>query len=691
MDSLQPVLDRHSRDLLPPFLRIFIFIYVILTGSHYLLLPDDFASLMTGISAASVAAGVLLLALIRKPFIQDNAEKVLFVLLLVMGLNSMVHLCFSGDIKQSTNVIFVMAIAGFAFPGRRPFYAALIGLLATWIAVVGFGPVWTGDIVHFAFAIVLGAVFSVVLHTVRRNQLAQLSSLEDTVEQLHQSELQIVAGESVLQNLMDNLPAGIVVRDEATRVQYANAVGASLLGVTMEEILGRTAEEDRLEFYLEDGSPVPHDERPVLRVLGGEPIVNKIYGVKKADGDFTWTLANAFTIEPEGTTQKLVISAFVDVTERLKAERQLRTLDKMSSIGVLAGGIAHDFNNLLTAIYGNVALAEASIDDKERALDHLKRTNESIQLATNLTKQLLTFATGSDPVRNVVDIEKVVKEATTFALSGSSIAVSFDIDPDTAAVEVDAGQMQQAISNIILNAKQALSDAGLINISIGNFDDPDTGNRLVSVTIRDSGPGMEAEMLPKIFDPYFTTKPTGIGLGLATTHSIIVKHGGSISVESSPGEGTSFTLLLPRATDVQSIRQSDMAASSGGLCIDVLVMDDEEVVLQTVSTLLEHLGHRVVGARDGEEAISVYTKRLSNKEPFDVVIMDLTIAGGMGGMEAAGEILKIDPQARLVVSSGYSEGAEMAKFKELGFCGRLEKPFRTADLQKMIAEVMSNH
>ncbi len=692
MDPLQPVLEKNSRDLLPIFLRIYIFVYVILTGSHYLLLPDDFAGVMTIIAGSSVVFGVAVQLLFQKPIVQDNAELIAFLLLFIMGVNSMTHLWFSGDIKQSTNVIFVMAIGGFVFPGYRPFYGILLSLLLTWGAIVGFGHPWTGDVVHFAFAIVLGAMFSIVLHTVRRNQLEQLSDLEETIEQLHQSERQVIAGESVLQNLMDNIPAGIIVRDEGTRVLYANSVGANLAGFSTTDIVGRTSEDDPLDLYYEDGDPVPEHERPIFQVLNeNEEVVNKIYGIRRSDGEFTWALANAFAIEPEGTSQKMVVTAFVDITERLKAERQLRTLDKMSSIGVLAGGIAHDFNNLLTAIYGNVALAEVAIDDKEKAVSYLKRTNESIQLATNLTKQLLTFATGSDPVRDIMDIERVVREATTFALSGSSIAVSFDIDPDTSAVEVDAGQMQQAISNIILNAKQALEDSGLINISIRNTSDPESGEAVVDVTITDDGPGMDAEMLPKIFDPYFTTKPTGTGLGLATTHSIIVKHGGSITVDSNPGEGTSFSIRLPAAPEALEEPDYETIKAGPGESLDILVMDDEEVVLQTVSTLLEHLGHRVVGAHDGEEAVVVYDKRLKNDQRFDIVIMDLTVAGGMGGMEAAGEILKLDSEARLVVSSGYSEGAEMARFKELGFCARLEKPFRTTDLEKMIAEVKAGH
>ena len=375
--------------------------------------------------------------------------------------------------------------------------------------------------------------------------------------------------------------------------------------------------------------------------------------------------------------------------ERISLEQERTTMDKMSSVGVLAGGIAHDFNNLLTGIYGNITLAETFIDQPERATTLLRQSADSIQRAKNLTNQLLTFATGSDPVREAVDTRELVTDAVQFALSGSGIAVKYDIEPGVGAVEVDEGQMHQAISNIVLNAKQALEDQGLINIVVRDYHGDN--RKFVELIITDNGPGIGATDLSKIFDPYFTTKEKGTGLGLATTHSIVTKHGGSISVDSVVGSGTRFTLLLPAAKAVVETKAQDSEDETDTATgFDILVMDDEELVLSTIQQLLETLGHKVTPTRDGTEAISAYQKQMREDRKFDLVIVDLTVAGGMGGKEAAQRILELDGDASLIVMSGYSAGSEMARYKELGFKARLEKPFKVGQLRQALNEVSNS-
>jgi PAS domain S-box-containing protein len=792
MDPLQVAIDKCSRELLPTAARVFTFIYLVIALAHILILPDELVSLMAGVAVFSLLVGICLQFSIENELVEKYAELVLVFLIILMGLNSILHMYLSGDVKQTTNFVFVMAVSGYALPGSRTFYPTVVGLLGSWLILVVAGFDWNAETTHFGFEILLGAMFALFLHSVRRNQLLQMTNLESTIDRLGESQNQVVARESLMQSLIDNIPAGIVVLSKDRRVLYMNVEAKKTLGVEDRVELGDRVDRQMFKLYHKSGRALDQSEAPVTRVLdSGEPVRNEIVGALLPDGEMSWGLVNAFLLDLQLTGESVVVVASTNITERVKVEMQLlesetrartildsieegvisvdkeklvtsfnpsaqqltgydesqgigrpldaifqyvdsaddtedgfqfirdgvltnangsevavdfrdvseqlrleqerATMDKMSSVGVLAGGIAHDFNNLLTAIYGNIALAESVIDDPDKARGFLQRSAESIQLATNLTTQLLTFATGSDPVRDVVDVEKLVREATRFSLSGSSIAVTFSIDPDVNAVEVDDGQMRQAISNIVLNAKQAMGDVGCIRIEIANVvPDNERPGEFVEVRISDDGPGIEQELQSRIFDPYFTTKDTGNGLGLATTHSIIVKHGGFINVESSAEEGTSFSILLPSAGPRIATGETGVTAERGSLNgLEILIMDDEDIVLQTISMLLEHLGHKVTGTSDGSEAIAVYARKMQQGERFDLVIMDLTVAGGMGGRVAAGEILGIDPQARLVVSSGYSAGAEMARYKELGFCARLEKPFSSADLESMISEVMS--
>ncbi|MBT7371372.1 MAG: PAS domain S-box protein, partial [Gammaproteobacteria bacterium] len=717
----------------------------------------------------------------------------------------------TADIKQTTNFMIVLVFAGYVLPTPRFFYPALLAMGIGWILMVARGAEWSGEIIHYSFAMVMGMMFSVFLHTLRRSQLTQLFDLQMTVEQLNESQKQIATGESTFQNLMEGVPAGILVMDEATRFLFANAAAREITGIGDRDLSGIDVGADGSRLFDRNGQPLPLDKIPAARVArSGDPINNEVFGIGQKEGGIRWILLNAYSFLPSGGDGQLIVTSFVDITERIQAENLLRdseerahsildsvlegivtvdqngcitlinptaramtgfssedalgqlltsvvrfvedeaesytrrlgdeapvrqgklttrgedsidiemivseirsqgvklgevvtlrdirdqilleqeraTMDKMSSVGILAGGIAHDFNNLLTAIYGNLMLAERAVGDPEKVLELLGRSSESIQSATNLTNQLLTFATGSDPVRSVIDVEKLVREATQFVLSGSSIAVDYMIGPGLRSVEVDEGQMQQAISNIVLNAKQAMNDVGFLTIEIRDRVPELAG--YVEVAIADGGPGIDSGALQKIFDPYFTTKDLGTGLGLATTHSIVTKHGGSISVDSTRGEGTCFTLLLPAADEQSVSSTSDYAISdSEDTSFEILVMDDEETVLEAIIEVLDSLGHRVTATRNGAEAVTAYVSRQCESKPYDLVIVDLTVIGGMGGMETAQKILEHDPDAKLVVTSGYSAGAEMARFKELGFKARLAKPFRFNDLEAVVSEVMN--
>lgn len=767
---------------------------------------------MSLLAALSVAAGILIQTQINRRWVQQNTERVFMGIILLAALNSAAHFYVLQDIKQTTNFIFVLAVSGYLLPNAGRFYFIVVVQLLIWSALVYLGPGLSGDAVHFGFALALGLMFSVFLHTVRRNQLQQFDDLQKAVDEVSLGKQQISAGEIFLKNLMDNIPVGIVVRDEATRILFSNAAAADILGQDTEDVQGKVAGEG-FELCDSKGLPLPRDQLPTVRVLAtGDRIVNEQASIRTVSGELRSGLLNAYLVESDGNSGRFVVSSFLDITSRIQVENQLKDseqsansildsvfegiltidlksritrfnpaaevltgftesealgrplteivqfvddemaphsedaraeamvrrgrltsrdgretevervtskisregktmgevvtlrdlgdqllieqeramLDKMRSVGLLAGGIAHDFNNLLTSIYGNLSMAESAIDDRTKALKYLQRSSASIEHATNLTNQLLTFARGSDPVMEVVDAESLVREVAGFVLSGSSIGVSFDISADLAPIEVDAGQMQQALSNIVLNAKQAMSDSGQIRIELRNVTVGQRPAEYVELAIEDDGPGMAPEVLAKIFDPYYTTKEAGTGLGLATTHSIVTKHGGTISVDSAPGTGTSITLTLPAGkwieeSEQRGVERPKLSASS----LNILVMDDEKMVLETVIDLLESLGHSATGTHHGEEAIEAYAKAMNQGERYDLVIMDLRVTGGMGGSEAAGKLLALDPEARLIVSSGYSEGSEMARYQELGFEARLEKPFSLDELEALILGLTS--
>jgi PAS domain S-box-containing protein len=391
-----------------------------------------------------------------------------------------------------------------------------------------------------------------------------------------------------------------------------------------------------------------------------------------------------------------VIGIAIDISKQKQAEEEQRTIEKLQSIGTLAGGIAHDFNNILLGLFGNLAIAKEALAADHPAHRALAAAEKSIHRATRLTNQLLTFARGGDPVKEDVSLAELVQEVVHFDLSGSNVRPVFTIAADLWPAAVDRGQIQQVISNLTINANQAMPDGGHLYIDLNNEtvetvapDHPIGGlkpGRYLRLTFRDEGIGIDPEHRERIFDPYFTTKQDGSGLGLAITYSIVQKHGGRIRVESEPGRGTVFTLHLPAAATLAAKPKAATrpAAPSRFDGTRILVMDDDEAVLEVVANLLEGLGVAVATAADGGQALECYRQALAAGTPFDMVIMDLTIPGGMGGKEAAAQLLRMDPDARIIVSSGYSTDPVLANYKDYGFSGRLIKPFRMAELRQAL-------
>jgi PAS domain S-box-containing protein len=388
------------------------------------------------------------------------------------------------------------------------------------------------------------------------------------------------------------------------------------------------------------------------------------------------------------------VLVFRDITEEKRIEAELLKIKKLESVGVLAGGIAHDFNNILVAILGNVSLARQRLKNSEDADALLENTEKAALRAKNLTSQLLTFSRGGEPVLETASLESMIKESAEFVLRGSNVKITWDIPVDLWLVNIDSSQIGQVVQNIVLNARQAMLEEGEVKITCRNCQNCGTGKkdvrgRCVRVIISDNGVGISDDVLPKIFDPYFTTKEDGSGLGLAICHSIINKHGGNIHVDSSPGSGTTFTLQL-QVSKEQKIDQLPVSSPSisGTGKARILIMDDDQMIRELSRQMLEYLGHYVVTSKDGREALEIYAEAMRNNQPFDLIMMDLTIPGGMGGKKTIKELLKIDPEACAIVSSGYSHDPVMADYTKYGFKAVVVKPYQIDDLEKAVQETL---
>jgi two-component system, cell cycle sensor histidine kinase and response regulator CckA len=383
-----------------------------------------------------------------------------------------------------------------------------------------------------------------------------------------------------------------------------------------------------------------------------------------------------------------------DITERKKFEEEHIKSTKLESLGILAGGIAHDFNNILTIILGNISLARASVEPANKIHSRLEEVEKAAFEAISLTQQLLTFAKGGKPVKNTISIGNLISESTTFALRGSNVRSEYEGAEDLWPVEVDEAQIKQVINNLLINAQQAMPNGGTISVKSENVKATDSREmpstppkgEYVKISIADCGIGIPAETLPKIFDPYFTTKENGNGLGLATVYSIIKKHNGYITVKSTIGEGTTFFIYLARSQEKLLHKKHKLKPMLKGKG-RVLVVDDEEKIRNLVCEMLEHLGYDHESAPDGLAALELYKQRKDSALGFDIVIMDLTIPGGMGGKEAICEFIQLDPTVRAIVSSGYSDAPVMADYRRFGFSGCVSKPYRIEELGRALQQV----
>jgi PAS domain S-box-containing protein len=491
---------------------------------------------------------------------------------------------------------------------------------------------------------------------------------------------QLRESEKRFRDVFSTVGDGILVAETETRtLVMANPAIGRMLGRTPEDLVGLSINAIHPKSHLDEivGTFVAMVEGRIAHALDIRML--------RADGSVVFADVAARSTKLSG--RPCVVGVFRDASSRRGREHEQVNLQKLESIRTLAAGIAHDFNNLLTGLVGHMSLVQPHLDRDSEAWSSMEEAQRAAARAAGLTRQLLTFAKGGAPVRQVTDLVSIVRDSAGLACAGTNVRCVFRFPERKVTVLGDEGQLAQVVQNLVRNAVEAMPQGGTVSLDITEAAATQTGTvREARIEVSDHGPGIAPEIVDQIFVPFFTTKATGSGLGLAVAYSVVQSHGGRIEVSSRPGSGTTFQVFLP-TIEVASAKLP--SSSQVRAQARVLIMDDQAIVRQVAERALARSGCSTHSVADGTEAIAAYRRALQDGQPFDVAILDLTVPGGMGGREAALEILAIDPRARLVVSSGYSDDAVMSNFRQHGFVDVLPKPYNAGQLVAMVARITS--
>jgi PAS domain S-box-containing protein len=499
----------------------------------------------------------------------------------------------------------------------------------------------------------------------------------------NQARAALLESARTMSNILENTTDGFFAVDSEWNITHLNAEAETLLGRTRGELLGH---EFWKKFPEQVGSVFEGNYRKVL----AEQVPVEFEA--SDSGGKVWYEVHAYP------SNGGVSVFFRDISERRKMESERLTTSKLESLGTLAGGIAHDLNNILTVISGNIGLAqiEAPVDSGS-LLGFLSKAGQAAQHAAHLSSQLLTFSKGGTPLKKVVSVGELLEHSAEFSLYGSNLRADFDIAVDLWKAEVDAGQIEQVVNALMLNAREAMPHGGTVRVRARNvvFDDKPgailPAGHYIKITVADCGAGIAHDLRPKIFDPYFTTKATGTGLGLAISYSIVKKHGGLLHLEHSSPEGSAFAFYL-RASDrklsIPEVRVTERAFHFNHQ--RVLVMDDEAAIRELTSQLLGTLGYEVTAVSDGLEAVRLYERALRRGEQFQVVILDATVRGGLGGVATIERLRAMDPKVNAIICSGYSDEAALSEFLAYGFRGALPKPFTRSELADALQRTLES-
>jgi two-component system cell cycle sensor histidine kinase/response regulator CckA len=478
------------------------------------------------------------------------------------------------------------------------------------------------------------------------------------------------------------------------RIMSANRAFCSMVSARSEEIIGKPC------------YTVSHGLQKSCFSVGGDCGVTKVFETGKpqianhlhhrAEGNTVYVETRSFPLKDASGAVILAVEAISNITEKRLLEEERSKSQKLEAIGILAGGIAHDFNNLLQGVFGYISLAKLTRENKDKSMAALEEAEKALHLSVKLTNQLLTFSKGGKPVKRRIDLRPVIENAAKFALSGSRSDFRMAIPDGLWQVEADEGQIGQVIQNIVLNADQAMPVGGMVRATAANMAADDVSlppgyakKDYVVIAIQDAGVGIPEQYLHKIFDPYFTTKEKGSGLGLATSYSIVKNHDGMIDVRAKPGEGSTFIIYLPAIAGEAPVEAKVCTAErSPSRTARILLMDDEEIIRSLSSELFGALNHNVEVAKHGQEVLEMYQSAMAAGKPFDIVILDLTVRGGMGGSETIQKLFEIDPAVKAIVSSGYSDDAATASYKKQGFKAFLNKPYDLNGLKEVLNTVL---
>jgi PAS domain S-box-containing protein len=523
------------------------------------------------------------------------------------------------------------------------------------------------------------------------NLVKTKEQLEQELSERKKTEEALRTSREFIKNILDTVDEAFIVIDADYRIILANRAYCRQTGMSVEDIMGKhcynvshrinkpcyeAGEECAVHESFQKGEPSACVHKHYYKASNVVYVETKSYPVKDPSGNVT-----------------SVIEIVNNITDKQLLEEQLLRTQKLEAVGLLAGGIAHDFNNLLQGVFGSISVAKIYSGKEGKAYEMLEEAERALNQSRNLTKQLLTFSKGGEPVKRAIALSPVIHNSVKFALSGSRVNYTFSIDDHLWPVEADEGQINQVIHNIVINAGDSMPDGGNVRIEAQNvLIDKESGlplkkGKYVRIVIADSGTGIPDDHISRIFDPYFTTKLKGSGLGLTTSYSIIKKHGGLLDVKSQVGVGSTLSIYLPASEEKPLQRKEqeiDLLTGKGR----ILVMDDEEIVRRVAGHMIKSLGYEVDFAADGEQAVEKYSAAMKSGKLFDAVILDLTVRGGMGGGEAMRKLVAIDAAVRAIVSSGYSGDSILSDYRNYGFKAVLSKPYEIEELSRTLYAVV---
>ncbi|HSD29239.1 MAG TPA: PAS domain S-box protein, partial [Vicinamibacteria bacterium] len=515
------------------------------------------------------------------------------------------------------------------------------------------------------------------------------------ITELRQADQALRASETRLRRIIDLVPHFIFAKDEEGRFLLVNRAVAEAYGATVEELTGRSEadfapSEEEARRFREDDLEVIRSGRP--KVVLDEPITDSRGRVRYLQ---TTKIPFAFS----GTGRSAVLGVSIDITARKAAEEALRRAAKEESLSVLAGGVAHDFNNLLAAILGHASLALKQLPETSPARRHVEKAAGAVERAADLTRQMLAYSGRGHFVIRPTDVNALARENLPLleVAVPKSVRLEARLEPDLPSVDADVGQIQQVLMNLVINAAEAIGErGGTVTVVTGVREvtasdqplwgasgTPLSAGRYVSLEVRDDGPGMDAETVDRIFEPFFTTKFTGRGLGLAAVLGVVRGHRGALSVESSPGRGTTFRILFAPSARARPTELVP-APPSRRRGITVLLVDDEEAVVEMVGEVLEQDGFEVLRTKDGSRGVAVFR---ANQARVDVVLLDLSMPG-LSGEETYRRLREIDPGVRVILSSGYDADEAKGRFGASPPAGFIQKPYRPEQLVAEIARCL---